>query len=278
MIEIPAPEFNLERTLHSGQVFHWLPHGEGFVGCIGDEPLCLQQRGQSIRTARRHAELAYRYLSLDHPIRKIVRSFPNDPTMRAALEFSRGTRIIRQPVWECLATFITSALKQVAHIRAISLAVRRSLGRRMEVDGEEVYSYPRPEVVAGASLDLLLSCKLGFRAKNLLYAAQMIAAGDPDLEELRDRSTDQIRTELCRLPGVGAKIANCVLLFAYERLEVVPVDVWIDRALREAYFSGRAKVSAAESERFIESYFGPFAGYAQQYLFNHWRLTYRKKR
>ena len=134
-----------------------------------------------------------------------------------------------------------------------------------------------PERVAEIPVEKLLECKLGFRAANLLATAKMVASGAVDLGTLGDLSTVDARAALCELPGVGEKIANCVLLFAYDRLEAVPVDVWIARVLNEVYFAGRSKVPLRELKAFASDYFGSYAGYAQQYLFHHWRLTYRRK-
>jgi N-glycosylase/DNA lyase len=194
-----------------------------------------------------------------------------------AVEFCRGLRIIRQPPWECLATFLTSSLKQVQHIRAISLAIRNRFGRPLRRGEMEVFSYPPPERVAEIPLQKLLECKLGFRAAYLMATAKRVASGAVDLEALRDLSTQDARTVLCELPGVGEKIANCVLLFAYDRLDTVPIDVWIARVLSEVYFAGRTDVPMRELKSFAADYFGSYAGYAQQYLFHHWRLTYRRR-
>jgi N-glycosylase/DNA lyase len=278
LTSLPAPDFDLEKTLNSGQVFHWTPRGKGFVGAVGEQPVYLEQEGESIRVSAKQAKLAARYLALDHPIPEILKTFPSDPAIKVAVEFSRGLRIIRQPRWECLATFLTSALKQVQHIRAISLAIRSRFGRQLKEEGEvEVYSYPSAAKVAEIPLENLLECKLGFRAANLLATAKSVASGAFNLEALQDLSTQDARTALCELPGVGEKIANCVLLFAYDRLDAVPVDVWIARALNEVYFPGRAKVPLRELKSFAANYFGSYAGYAQQYLFHHWRLTYRRR-
>lgn len=238
----------------------------------------LEQFGRTVAVDADHLELARDYLALDHSLPQITATFPRDEAMQAALKFCYGLRIVRQPVWECLATFITSSLKQIQHIRTISLAIRQRFGRALRLGNVELHAYPGPEVLAAAELPALLECKLGFRARNLLAAARMVAAGELDLEKLRHRSTDEARLELCRVPGVGEKIANCVLLFAYERLEVVPIDVWIRRGLQEIYFKNQRKVSAIELKSFSTRYFGPYAGYAQQYLFHYWRLNYRKRR
>jgi N-glycosylase/DNA lyase len=275
--QLPECELDLEKTLNCGQVFHWLPHGPGFVGAIDEVPVYLEQSGRTLIAGVDGLELVRSYLALDHSLPEITATFPRDEAMQAALKFCYGLRIVRQPVWECLATFITSALKQIQQIRAISLAIRSRFGLALRLESLELHSYPRPEVLAVVELPDLLECKLGFRARNLLTAARMVADGELDLEKLRDHPTDQARAELCRVPGVGEKIANCVLLFAYERLDVVPIDVWIRRGFQEIYFPNQAKVPAIELRLFSETYFGPYAGYAQQYLFHYWRLNYRKR-
>jgi len=84
-----------------------------------------------------------------------------------------------------------------------------------------------------------------------------------------------VRDALCTLPGVGAKIANCVMLFAYERLRAFPIDVWIERVLRQSYLPRRKRMTARRLREFSETYFGEHGGYAQQYLFHHARVTSR---
>ncbi len=238
--------------------------------------------------------------------------------MRAAREFCRGLRIIRQPKWECLATFICSSMKQVAHIRQISRNLRERFGeartielprsienavggsaapRAMPINSASptfdnievraglalrtarstnnrvVYTFPTAERIAVSSEKELRKCALGYRAKNLLTTARSVASGDVDLEELGTLSDVDLRAGLCELPGVGAKVANCVMLFAYERLRAFPIDVWIERVLREKYFPRARRLNAARLRAFTEGYFGDHGGYAQQYLFHHARTN-----
>jgi N-glycosylase/DNA lyase len=277
LIRIPGNGIDLAKTLDSGQVFHWVRHGSGFVGAIDQGPCYLEQSGSALLVRAREIKEVERYLALDHRIDQIESSFPSDPTLRAALRYGTGIRILRQPVWECLATFLTSALKQVAHIRSISLLIRERYGDELRIAGTEVFAYPAPEVVASLKLEDLLACRLGFRAANLLATARMVAEGAVDLGGLNQLSTDEIRRVLCLFPGVGKKIANCVLLFAFGRLEVMPIDVWIARVLTEKYLPKPAKVKAVQLTEFCRQYFGPYAGYAQQYLFHHWRTTYDRR-
>ena len=197
--------------------------------------------------------------------------------MAAALEYCRGLRVIRQPAWECLATFITSSMKQVAHIAQISHVLRRRFGRRLDLGGLEMFAYPAAERMAERSEAELRECALGYRAGNLLKTARMIAEGTVELEAIRALPDEEARAELMRFPGVGEKVANCVLLFAYERVRAFPIDVWIERVLREAYFKGKRKVTAKRLRDFSRKYFGEFGGYAQQYLFHHARSQKRRR-
>jgi len=282
--KIRAPDFDLEKTLDSGQVFHWQKVGDGFVGAIGDLPVYVEQRanvltvrdGEAARSPRRSLPgIVAHYFALDHPLAEICDSFPKDPVMNAARDFCRGLRIIRQLKWECLATFICSSMKQVAHIRQISLALRKRFGDQRKIDNYLVYAFPSAQRVARASEKQLRDCKLGYRAKNLWGTARLVSCGQADLEAWSALSDDELRKQLCALPGVGPKIANCVMLFAYERLRAFPIDVWIERVLRQQYFSRRRKMTAQRLREFLERYFGKHGGYAQQYLFHHARVSSR---
>jgi N-glycosylase/DNA lyase len=299
--EIAAPDFDLEKTLNSGQVFHWEKIDAGFCGTIGKVPAYVEQHGDVLKVRcdgtpvragmvfpacaparsgiyRALPRIAAHYFALDHPLVEICASFPNDSVMNAARAYCRGLRIIRQPKWECLATFICSSMKQVAQIRQISFALRRRFSQARKVDHHSVYPFPTPDRIANSSEKELRECALGYRARNLLATAQLVSSGEVDLESWIALSDRDLRTRLCGLPGVGAKIANCVMLFAYERLRAFPIDVWIERALRQYYFPRKRNLTAGKLRRFSETYFGDHGGYAQQYLFHYARTALRGSR
>src|SRR5438477_985165 len=264
LAEIAAPDFDLAITLNSGQVFHWEKASDGFVGAIGDRPVYIGQRGDVLLTNCEDEKLIRNYFALDHPLTEICASFPDDPAMNAARKFCRGLRIIRQPKWECLATFICSSMKQVAHIRQISRKLRERFGEERKIVNHVVFTFPSAKRIAASSEKELRKCALGYRAKNLLATARLIASGDVDLEKLAALPDVDLRARLCELPGVGAKVANCVMLFAYERLRAFPIDVWIERVLREKYFPRARRLNAARLREFTERYFGDQGGYEQQ--------------
>ncbi len=267
---VAAPLFDLRGTMASGQLFHWVPtSGGGFRGLIDATEVEVEQEGETLRFRGGSPELLCRYFALDHPLEAIYATFPEDKAMQEAVAFGRGLRIVRQPAWECLATFITSAMKQVAHITAMSQALRERFG---EPVGDGLFRYPAPARLAAADEAALRACGLGFRAPKLLEAARWVAQGKVDLEAVRALPDEEAERELCRLPGVGPKIAHCVLLFAYERVKAFPVDVWIERVLVHHYFAKkRKKPTLKELHAFGLRHFGPYGGYAQQYLFHHAR-------
>jgi N-glycosylase/DNA lyase len=296
LVKILAPAFDLAKTLDSGQVFYWEKIGNGFIGTISDLPIYVEQRGDVLQVRASEGELdclkqsscggareegrivgrtVAHYFALDHPLAEICASFPNDPIMIAARNFCRGLRIIRQPKWECLATFICSSMKQVVHIRQISKALRKRFGVARKIDNCVVDTFPSAARLARSSEMELRKCALGYRAKNLLATARLVSSGAIDLEVSSALPDVDLRKKLCRLPGVGVKIANCVMLFAYERLRAFPIDVWIERVLREKYFPRTKKVTAQRLREFCETYFGEHGGYAQQYLFHHARIASR---
>ncbi|MCX6971558.1 MAG: DNA-3-methyladenine glycosylase 2 family protein [Verrucomicrobia bacterium] len=259
---------SLDLTLRSGQVFHWEHQADGsWTGLIGDTPVRVAEKNGLLDVSRGSLALAENYFALDHPLEEIYAEFPRDPMSAEALELCRGLRIIRQPRWECLATFITSSMKQVAHIRSMSLSLRKAFGRPTEYG----YTYPLPEILAASSEQALRACGLGYRAPNLLATAGIVARGNVDLDALAGLETPALLEALVKLPGVGVKVANCVLLFAYERLDAVPIDVWIHRVLI-AMRRGRGG-TPAQLARYARKNLGPYAGYVQQYLFHRARVS-----
>jgi N-glycosylase/DNA lyase len=279
LVAIPYDgSFSLLDTLKSGQLFHWesFRFGEfdGYAGCIGGAPpsFIAQLESGAVLTLKGDCERVAGYFGLDHRMEEIHATFPsNDPVLRAAIAYCPGIRIVRQPVWECLATFITSSLKQVTHIRAISMTLRQRYGVAHQFGGRTFYAYPEPAVLAAAGEEALRQCSLGYRAKSLHLAAVAIGAGRIDLNAIeREPSLSRARESLMQLHGVGEKIANCALLFSAGQWGAFPIDVWIERILREHY---RKRVKGPKLQQWAVKHFGVNAGYAQQYLFHFARKT-----
>ena len=260
---------DLDATLSSGQAFSWKRTADGrWRGWIEGRPCLVWSQGDALRAVGpelTHAAVT-RYFGLDLPLNEIFASFPNDPWLDRARAFAPGLRILRQEPWETLCNFICSSLKQITQIEQINHELRHVFGKEM---GEGLHYFPEVSRIALASEAKLRACRLGFRARHLFVASRQIASSEVSLERVAAMSTDKAREELQRIQGVGEKVANCVLLFAYGRAEAFPIDVWVERVLRRLYFNNNPRVKHERLRDFANEHFGPYRGYAQQFLF-HW--------
>ncbi len=280
----PVADYDLAATLECGQDFRWDRRGGGWEGVVSGrwvrlEPVPGGIRATALGDCGRAPgsdgdwEWLTRYLRTDEDLAAILSTFPDDPPLREAVAACRGLRLVRQDPWECLAGFICSSTKQIVQIRQILRLLAARWGKPVRAaDGSVWHALPRAEVLAGVSEGDLRACKLGFRAPYLRAAAERVAAGHLDLDALARRPLPEARAALEALPGVGRKIADCVLLFGLGFPAAFPVDVWVRRALRELYFPRARRLTPRRILRFSETHFGPHAGYAQQYLF-HYRRT-----
>lgn len=273
----PAADYDLAATLNSGQAFRWTAREGAWEGVIGARWVRLRQPS-SDRLAAEAASPAEdwgwlrRYLRLDDDLAAMLATFPLDPPLQAACAACRGLRLLAQDPWECLASFILSSTKQIVQIRQIVERLCQRFGNPViSPDGAAPWhAFPSAERLAALSEETLRSCGMGFRAPYLLAAARAVAAGQLDLAALPRLPLPAALARLQTLPGVGPKIAHCVLLFTGAHETAFPVDVWVLRALRQLYFPKR-RPSAARLRQFTATHFGPHAGLAQQYLFHHVR-------
>ena len=309
-ILLPVRDYDLSATLDSGQVFRWEPAGKAWQGVVGSHFICLTQTPAGIH-AEASAPVANwdwlrQFLQTEIDFPAVLKAFPEDEPMRQAVAACRGLRLLRQEPWECLASFILSSTKQIVQIRQIVAHLCERFGEPIPpllsaglptgvfpypsanepgqgpvhpapscYGGRPLqFAFPTPERIAAASEAELRACKMGFRAPNLLAAAHQIAGGGFELEKIRQLNYAAARAELMKLRGVGGKIADCVLLFAYGFDGAFPVDTWIERALQELYFP-RRRASGKRLRKFADTHFRPHAGYAQQYLFHFVRTRKR---
>ncbi len=258
---------DLSSTLLGGQSFSWNPlPNSTFSGWIAAQPVELRLSGQSLHWNNSTLSPAQiqNYFSLELDLPSLLQpQLTSDPHLRSALQQYPGLRPLREDPWECLANFICSSLKQIVQIRQIHARLRHTFGGPQHL-------FPSPKTLAQAGLSALRSCALGYRARHLLATAHQIAAQPSLLDLPASLSTTQAASRLETLPGVGPKISRCVLLYAYGRWDSFPVDVWVDRLLRQLYFPKKRKAfRLADLEIWSEQQFGPHRGIAQLLLF-HW--------
>lgn len=270
---------DLASTLHSGQAFRWRLEDGWFHNVLFNNIIKTRQVGEGVEflccpdDESAIAPLFRDYLRLDDDLETIGASISKGEQISAAVSRYRGLRILRQEPWECLVSFICSANSNIPRIAANVEDMASSFGRAVEMDGLVRSAFPSPGALADAGEQKLRDLGLGFRAKYVAGAAERISRGDVDLYSLREASYEDALEALTALPGVGDKVGNCVLLFSLDKPEAFPVDVWIDRALREWYPEVVEKKLTRKAMRpWAQELFGKHAGYANQYIFHGRRL------
>ncbi len=268
MYRIHAPDFNLDLTLLCGQVFRW-EKKEGWTGIVNGAVIGARQEGEElIIESALDRKFIQDYFRLDDDLKNIYSEIDKDKLMTALIRKFHGLRLIRQDPWECLASYICSSNNTIRNIKNSIRLICECFGNRIE---NGYYSFPTPEVLAQVELCDMASCRMGFRAPNLRSAASVIADGEFDLYGIKDLSYEEGRAELVKIRGVGNKIADCVLLFGFGKLESFPVDTHIEQIMERFY--SRYFHNAKKSKKrdliadFSREYFGRYCGYAQEYLY-----------
>ncbi len=259
--------FNLDLTLSCGQVFRWEKDGGIWRGVVGDSCISIRQRGRVLSFRGAEPEFISRYFQLDEDLPGILDSIDRDPVIHTAISRCMGLRIIRQPAWECLASYVIATYANIPGIKRRISKLCQCYGEPIIDHGIETFSFPGAHSIANQDPCRISECRLGYRAPYLLETANMLAA-DPDWEErILGLPYEDARKELLRLKGVGKKVADCVLLFAFGKKESFPVDVWIQRILETRYLGTKTPSAYDRCSRFGRDHFGEYAGYAQEYLF-----------
>ena len=295
-------KFDPSLTLESGQVFRWSPVGNGredWLGIVSGRLLKISKRSVvllgEVEGGERHLpnesldELASKFLSFGDDLDEITRSFPRDKYIGYAIQQFPGLRLLTQDPWECLVSFLCSINCNIPSIKMKIENLSSMFGKKIRTDLDvRAYSFPDAQTLARATRRELLACRLGFRWRYVSSIARSVSEGRLDLRSLSsaqyDQACEQLISEISGTTmGIGPKVADCVLLFSLRKMEAFPIDVWILRCLKENYSkllyrAGSSGVMAglpihltlSEYKRVgdnLRSYFGRYAGYAQQLLY-----------
>jgi N-glycosylase/DNA lyase len=275
---------DLYRTLESGQTYLWRrTDGEMYGGePAPDEWYYTIVDGDVVRVRSRNGRLEWesttdaealvrRLLRLDDDLEAIVAAAPDDPLLDEAYQAHRGMRLIDDPAFGTLISFICSAQMRVDRIHGMVSTLAREYGEPVSFDGETYHAFPTPAQLAGTTEDELRELGLGYRAPYVVRTAEMVADGETHPAEARGLGYEDAREYLTRFVGVGDKVADCVLLFSLGFDEAVPLDTWLRTAVEEHYPDCDRGSYAATSRALRERFGGEYAGYAQTYVFHHLR-------
>ena len=281
--------FEPKHIFECGQCFRWNLEKDGsYTGVVGNNVINVKKEYNDITikgtfndnikdVCNRYFDLNTDYLKIKNELSKI------DDNLKTSVNYGEGIRILKQDVWETIISFIISANNNIPRIKGIIERLSQKYGKELSWNGNKYYTFPTIEELSKASVKELRELGLGFRDVRVFETTRIIANKIVDIEELEEmEDVEKLRIQLLRLPGVGPKVAECIMLFSMKKFEVFPIDVWVKRVMKELYNEQIEKVkindknhfrypkNSKENQKILEfanQKFGKIAGLAQQYLF-----------
>ena len=271
---------NLENTINSGQVFLWTKQKEFWYGINGQDILKINNLGKITSYSKKKYDF---FRNIDD-MEEIIKSISKDKTTKMAVKKYLGLRLIRQDPFQCFISFIVSSNSNIQKIKSSLEKISIKFGKKIQFDNKEFYMFPEPKKIANATIQEIQNCGVGYRAKFIIDAAKMVESRQIDFDQLKKSNYQNAKETILTVPGIGNKVADCILLFSLDKLEAFPLDRWMIRILKK-YYLGKFELetkSITEKQyntlhEKIVKHFGPYAGYAQQFLFKMERENYQKK-
>ncbi len=271
---------DVENSINSGQVFLWRKDGNYWFGVNGQDILQVNKTGK----IKSFQDYKTDFFRKKDNIEEIIKTISKDRTTKRAVKQYIGLRILEQDPFQCLISFIISANSNIQKIKNSLEKISEKFGTRVEFQNKEFFLFPKPKKLAQASIEEIKQCGVGYRAQFIKDASALVYQKKIDFEHLKKCEYNIAKEEICSIPGVGNKVADCVLLFSLNKLEAFPIDRWIIKIL-EKYYSEKFQIETKTitqkqyviMHEKIVKHFGPFAGYAQQFLFKMERENNQKK-
>ena len=271
---------DIDNSINSGQVFLWKKIKKNWYGIDGQNILKINQGGEieSIQNTKTD------FFRKNDDIQKIIKSISKDKTVKKAIREYEGLRLFNQDPFQCMISFIISSNSNIQKIKNSLEKISKKFGTKLVVQNEEFYLFPKPEKIARASIDEIKICGVGYRAPFIKEAAKMVTSKKINFEYLKNSDYNETKRNLRLIPGVGNKVADCIMLFSLNKLDAFPLDTWMIKIL-EKYYSNEFHIETktiTEKQyeilhKKIVDYFGQYCGYAQQFLFKMERENYEKK-
>ena len=279
--------FEPKHIFECGQCFRWnLEQDDSYTGVVGENVINVKKDQNNIiikgNFKEKASDVCNKYFDLDTNYEEIKQRLSAiDDNMKLSIQYGNGIRILHQDVWETLISFIISANNNIPRIKGIIEKISKKYGKKIEWQGKIYYTFPTANELSKASVKDLRNLGLGFRDTRVFETTRMVANKQMDLEKLENiEDVNKLREELLKFPGVGPKVADCIMLFSMKKYEVFPIDVWVKRVMTELYFNSTPEEIKANpnNQKILEcanNKFEKYAAIAQQYLF-FWRRELEK--
>lgn len=268
--------FNIKQVVECGQCFRWEKVKElDYIGVAHGRVIEVIQEGDTVTILNTNEEdfknIWFDYFDLARDYSKVKEALANDEILGKSVEYGYGIRILNQEHFEILISFIISARNSIPSIMKTIKKISEKWGNAIEYKGNTYYTFPTPEVLKDATLEEIQETGASFRSKYIIDTISNVNKSledgnkEFDLDYIASLSADECHTELQKFKGVGAKVADCIMLFSMAKYSAFPVDVWVKRAM--IFFYGAEEGSLNKIRIFARNKFGEVAGFAQQYLF-----------
>ena len=271
---------NIDNSINSGQVFLWEKNGTDWYGINGQDILKINKNGviKSILNSKTN------FFRKNDNMQEIIKSISKDETVKKSVKQYEGLRIFKQDPFQCMISFIISSNSNIQKIKNSLEKISKKFGKKVKIQNKEFFLFPKPEKLANASIEEIKKCGVGYRAPFIKQASKMIVLKKINFEYLEKCDYEEAKKNICVIPGVGNKVADCILLFSLNKLEAFPLDTWMIKILEKYYsnqFNIETKTITEKQYQILHekivNYFGPYCGYAQQFLFKMERENYNKK-
>ena len=271
---------NIDNSINSGQVFLWEKNGTNWYGINGQDILKINKNGviKSILNSKTN------FFRKNDNMQEIIKSISKDETVKKSVKQYEGLRIFKQDPFQCMISFIISSNSNIQKIKNSLEKISKKFGKKVKIQNKEFFLFPKPEKLANASIEEIKKCGVGYRAPFIKQASKMIVLKKINFKYLEKCDYEEAKKNICVIPGIGNKVADCILLFSLNKLEAFPLDTWMIKIL-EKYYSNQFNIETKTITKKqyqilhekIVNYFGPYCGYAQQFLFKMERENYNKK-
>ena len=271
---------NIDNSINSGQVFLWEKNGNDWYGINGQDILKINKNGiiKSLLNSKTN------FFRKNDNMQEIIKSISKDEIVKKSVKQYVGLRIFKQDPFQCMISFIISSNSNIQKIKSSLEKISQKFGTKVKIQNKEFFLFPKPEKLANASIEEIKKCGVGYRAPFIKQASKMIVLKKINFKYLEKCDYQEAKKKICVIPGIGNKVADCILLFSLNKLEAFPLDTWMIKILEKYYsnqFNIETKTITEKQYQILHekivNYFGPYCGYAQQFLFKMERENYNKK-
>jgi len=271
---------NIDNSINSGQVFLWEKNGNDWYGINGQDILKINKNGiiKSLLNSKTN------FFRKNDNMQEIIKSISKDEIVKKSVKQYVGLRIFKQDPFQCMISFIISSNSNIQKIKSSLEKISKKFGTKVKIQNKEFFLFPKPEKLANASIEEIKKCGVGYRASFIKQASKMIVLKKINFKYLEKCDYQEAKKKICVIPGIGNKVADCILLFSLNKLEAFPLDTWMIKILEKYYsnqFNIETKTITEKQYQILHekivNYFGPYCGYAQQFLFKMERENYNKK-